>query len=131
DVIVQVGEVKVACSYDIERGFLDHKNGDSIPVVVRRDQKERKLDLVLAGSDRMLRPAVALELVWTKLGVQLAPIATEQVTRVNRSLHGGLEIVNVQADGVAAKAGLKKGDMLVGLHQWETITLDNVTYVLS
>ena len=51
--------------------------------------------------------------------------------RLAISLHGGMEIVNVQAGGVAAKAGLKKGDILVGLHQWETLSMDNVTYVLS
>jgi serine protease Do len=79
----------------------------------------------------MLRPAAGVDLVWVKLGVQLAAIAPEQVTRVNRQLHGGMEIVNVQSEGVAAKAGLKKGDILVGLHHFETLSLDNVTYVLS
>ena len=131
DVVLQMGDIKVACSYDVERAFLDHKSGDSIAVVVRRHEQEQKLDLILAGADRLLRPASTLDMAWTKLGVQLAPIAPDQVTRVNRQLHGGLEIVNVQADGVAAKAGLKKGDILVGLHQWETLSLENVTYVLS
>jgi serine protease Do len=131
DVVLQVDDVKVTCSYDVERGFLDHKSGDRVQVVVRRHDQEQKLDLVLAGSDRMLRPTATVDLVWTKLGVQLAPIPSEQVARLNRQLHGGLEIVNVQSDGVAAKAGLKKGDILVGLHQWETLSLDNVTYVLS
>jgi serine protease Do len=131
DVVLQMGDIKVACSYDVERAFLDHKNGDAIAVVVRRHEQEQKLELVLGGAERLLRPASTLDMAWTKLGVQLAPIAPDQVTRVNRQLHGGLEIVNVQADGVAAKAGLKKGDILVGLHQWETLSLENVTYVLS
>jgi serine protease Do len=131
DVVVQVGDVKVACTYDVERGLMDHKNGDSVPVLVRRNHQEQKLDLVLAGADRMVRPASAVDLVWSKLGIQLAPVAADQVTRLHRQLHGGLEIVNVQVDSVAAKAGLKKGDILVGLHQWETLTLENVTYVLT
>jgi serine protease Do len=131
DVIVQVGDVKVACSFDVERGLLDRKSGETVPLVIRRNEQEQKLDLVLAGSDRMIRPAATVDLAWTKLGVQLAPVAPEQVTRINRQLHGGLEILNVQSESVAAKAGLKKGDILVGLHQWETLSLDNVTYVLS
>jgi serine protease Do len=131
DVVLQVADVKVAASYDVERGLLDHKSGDSIPVIVRRADREQKLDLVLGGADRMLRPVSTVDLAWTKLGVQLAAIPVDYVTRVNRQLHGGMEIVNVQADGVAAKAGLKKGDILVGLHQWETLSMDNVTYVLS
>lgn len=131
DVLLQIGDIKVGCTYDIERGLLDRRNGDSIPVVVRRNDQEQRLDLVLAGADRMLRPAANMDLVWAKLGVQLAPVAADLVTRVNRQLHGGLEIVNVATDGAAAKAGLKKGDILVGLHQWETLSLENVTYVLS
>jgi serine protease Do len=131
DVLVQMADIKVACSYDVERAFLDHKSGDSIPVIVRRQDKEEKLALVLGGSDRMLRPASTVDLAWTKLGVQLAAIPTDYVTRLNHQLHGGMEIVNVRADGAAAKAGLKKGDILVGLHQWETLSMDNVTYVLS
>jgi len=55
----------------------------------------------------------------------------EVVARVNHQLHGGLEIVELNPNGVAGKAGIKKGDILVGLHQWETLTLDNVIYVLT
>jgi serine protease Do len=131
DVIMQVGDVKVACSYDVERGFLDHKSGDSVTVVVRRNDQEQKLDVVLAGSDRMIRHASTTDLVWTKLGLQLTPVPAEQVSRINAQLHGGLEISNVLPEGVAGKAGLKKGDILVGLQQWETVTIDNVNYVLS
>jgi serine protease Do len=131
DVVLQIGDVKVACTYDVERGFLDHRSGDRIPVAVRRNDQEQKFDLVLAGADRLIRAAAVQDLAWTKLGVQLTPLPPEQVIRLNRQLHGGLEIVNVQSDGVAAKAGLKKGDILVGLHQWETLSVENVTYVLS
>ena len=131
DVVLQVADIKVGCSYDVERAFLDHKSGDSLAVIVRRQDKEEKLALVLGGADGLLRPVSTVDLAWTKLGVQLAAIPADYVTRLTRQLHGGMEIVNVRADGAAAKAGLKKGDILVGLHQWETLSMDNVTYVLS
>jgi len=59
------------------------------------------------------------------------PVDADLVTRVNRQLHGGMEVVAVHADSPAARAGIKKGDILVGLHQWETVTLENVAYVLG
>ena len=40
-------------------------------------------------------------------------------------------MINVRADSPASKQGIRKGDVLVGMHVWETITLDNVDYVLS
>ena len=131
DVVMQVADTKVGCTYDIERAFLDHKSGDSLPVIVRRHNREEKLALVLGGADRMVQPASTVDLAWTKLGVQLTPVPADYVTRVNRQLHGGMEIVSLRADGAAAKAGLKKGDILVGLQQWETLSQDNVTYVLT
>ena len=37
----------------------------------------------------------------------------------------------INAEGPAARSGIKKGDVLVGLHQWETLNLENVTFVLN
>ena len=71
------------------------------------------------------------DLVWHKLGLQLNPVDADLVTRVNRQLHGGMEVIAVNADSPAARAGIKKGDILLGLHQWETVTMDNVAYVLG
>ena len=56
--------------------------------------------------------------MWRKLGIRLAAVDGELVARVNRQLHGGLEVVNVEADSTAARAGIHRGDILVGLHQW-------------
>jgi serine protease Do len=61
----------------------------------------------------------------------LGNVDGELVSRVNRQLHGGLEVTAVDTDSAAARAGIRRGDILVGLHQWETLTLDNVVYVLS
>lgn len=140
DMVLQVGDIKVNSSIDVERAFLDCKGGDNLPIVVRRQGQEQRLELVLHGSERIVRPvasapanypAAGIDIVWSKLGLQLSPAAAELVTRVNRQLHGGMEVVKLQEGGIAAKAGIKKGDILVGLAQWETLTLDNITYVLN
>jgi serine protease Do len=129
DELLEVGSVRVACSFDVERGLLDHAAGEHIPLLVRRAGKEQRLDLVLQAVDRA-RPA-STDLVWRKLGLRLSPIDPEVVSRINRQLHGGLEVVAVDADSAAAKAGMQRGDILVGLHQWETLTLDNVAFVVT
>lgn len=130
DVVVQVGDTKVSSSIDVERALLDRKSGDNLPVYVRRKGKEHRLDLVLNNSERMNRPANA-DLAWIKLGIQLAPLPGETVNRLNRLFQGGLEVVNISDEGAAAKAGIKKGDILVGLHHWQTVNLDNISYVLN
>jgi serine protease Do len=46
-------------------------------------------------------------------------------------LHGGLAVVDVRSDSPAGKAGIQKGDILVGLHQWEMLSPENVSFVLT
>jgi serine protease Do len=129
DVLEEVGNLHIACSFDVERALLDRTVGQHVPLLIRREGKDQHLDLVLQAADRA-RPA-SLDLVWRKLGLRLAPINSELVSRVNPQLHGGLEVAAVDGEGVAGKAGIRRGDILVGLHQWETLTLDNVAFVLT
>jgi serine protease Do len=61
----------------------------------------------------------------------VAPVGAADVARANPQLHGGLALTEVAPGSVAANAGLVRGDVLVGLHQWETLTADNVAFVLN
>jgi serine protease Do len=131
DTVVQAGGVKVVTGIDVERAFLDRKVGETVPFVIRHAGEEKKLEVVLASADRAIQTVATVDVVWQKLGVQLAPVAPELVTRFNNELRGGMEVTAVNANGVAAKAGIRKGDILVGLQQYETVSLDNVTYVLN
>jgi serine protease Do len=129
DTLVQVGELRIACSYDLERALLDNRAGDRVPVVVRRGGAEQRLEMTLQAVERATPPPA--ELVWRKLGLKLSPVAPEAVARTNQQLHGGLSVAEVNPESVASKAGIQRGDILVGLHQWETLTVDNVAFVLT
>src|SRR5262249_27691674 len=85
--------------------------------------------LTLQAADRAVPSST--DLVWQKLGIKLSPVSSELVSRINQQLHGGLHVTEVRSDGVAGKAGIQRGDILVGLHQWEMLNLDNVVFVLS
>jgi len=130
DVLVSAGETKLACSYDYERVLLDRKAGDAIPVVYRRQGQEQKASIALVNTTNA-RPVAQTDGVWARLGIELSPVGASAVAGVNRQLQGGLEIAAIDGNGLAARSGLRKGDILVGLHQWETVTPDNVMYVLN
>ena len=129
DVIVKVGDLPTACSLDVERALLDYTAGDRVPVVVRRNGTEQRLELVLQALERD-GPTPA-EVVWRRLGLRLQPVGSEVVARTNPQLHGGLAVIDVRAEGPAARAGIQRGDILVGLHQWEMLAMDNVVFVLT
>jgi serine protease Do len=129
DVIEQIDDIVVRTSIDVERAFLDKPVGAKLIVKVSRDRTCHSLELVLQPVARLaLSPA---ELAWRKLGLKLQPVGAEAVARANPQLNGGLLIVEVAPGSVAAAAGIQKGDILVGLHTWETINPDNVAFVLN
>ncbi len=129
DQVIQAGDVRVVCSLDLERALLERPAGEHVAFVVRRKKGEQHVDLVLQAVDRP-QPSLA-DLVWRKLGLRLTPVTAELVSRSNQQLHGGLTVVEINPEGPAAKAGIQRGDILVGLHQWETLNLDNVAFVLT
>jgi serine protease Do len=133
DVILRVGDQAVGGSLDVERGLLERTAGDKVPVVVKRNGAEQKVELVLEAAPR---PAAAVtpagnDPVWRRLGLKLQPVAADALGASHPQLHGGLLVGDVRADGPATKAGIQKGDVLVGLHQWEMLTQDNVLFVLN
>jgi serine protease Do len=130
DVVVRAADQTIRTVLDFERVMVDRPAGDKIIVVVARDRSEKQMDLVLQAVDRG-PVAVSSDVIWRKLGVKLQPAQTDVISRVNNQLHGGLTITELAPDGAARKAGLQKGDILIGLHQWETLSLDNVHYVLN
>ncbi len=129
DVIVRIGDVPVCCSFDVDRALLDHNAKDQLVVLVRRNNQDTRMDLVLQSADRS--KSTIADVVWSKLGIVANSLSAELVRPVNTSLRGGLEITQVNANSPAARAGIKKGDILVGLADWETLSLDNVAYVVT
>jgi len=134
DVIDSVGDLAVRNSIDLERGMLD-KPVKSIPVKVRRSV-EGSVSVEVVDASLTLQPITQSammpgDVVWRKVGAKLHPVGAESVARVDRQLRGGLMVQDIAAGTAAAKAGLQKGDILIGLHLWESITLDNVVFVLN
>ena len=137
DVIERAGDVRVFCALDLERAFLERAAGDKVALVIRRGGSELgeggtevRAEVVLQAVEKASAVG-GPDSVWRRLGVRVQPAAGDGVTRVNPQLHGGLSIVEVNPDGPAGKAGFQRGDVLIGLHQWETVTPENVLFVLN
>jgi serine protease Do len=128
DVVVRLGDVVVHHSLDFERALLQARPGDQLAVRVRRPDGEQQLELVLQASTSSGSPN---DLAWRRMGIRLTPASSDAVARGGSNLRGGLLITEVNPDSPAYRAGVQKGDILVGLHQWETINMDGVAYVLQ
>lgn len=129
DVLEKIGDVSVATSIDLERGLLD-RGSAAVAMRVRRSA-ESVLDLALALQPASPSTASTADVVWRRVGARFYPVGAEAVAGVDRQLRGGLLVQDVGTGSAAARAGLKPGDVLIGLHLWESINLENVTFVLN
>jgi serine protease Do len=135
------------------------RGGVRLPVRLRREGVEQRIELALetrpenpvddrTTSDRAgatgARPTArgagpteadgsgsGPELVWRRLGLRLQGVGAEAVSRSHPQLRGGLVVAEVRPDSAADRAGIQRFDVLVGLHQWEMLSLDNVLFVLN
>jgi serine protease Do len=129
DVITRIGDVRVTRPFDIERALLGHKAGDAVSVTVVRAGGEECLSLPLAA---MRRESVSIDdRCWRELGVRIQPVSPAKVQKLQSRYRGGLAVTAVRSDGPAAEQGIREGDILVGLHIWETVAPDNISYILD
>ncbi len=129
DVIVAVDGRSVNRRLDLERALLDHHSGDDVELVVRRDGQKVSVPLRLATVPEDRRKTD--DPVWETLGLELKAVSPARFRQFESGYRGGLSVVAVRPNSPAAKQGIRSGDVLVGMHVWETVSLDHVRWVLN
>ena len=129
DIILRVGDRSVTSQLDIERAFLGRKAGEIVAVTVTREGGEENLSLALAKARE--QKASASERSWEQLGLRLASAVSSTVQQLQPRYRGGLLVQEVRFGSPASDKGIRPGDILVGLHIWETVKPDNVSYILD
>ena len=64
--------------------------------------------------------------------MELKPVPSGEFRRKYQTRYrGGLVVTTVRAGSAAARQGIRRGDVLVGMHIWETVSMDNISYILK
>lgn len=143
DVVVKAGDVDVTDGADFERALLGRKPGDSLEVVVKRGDKTEKKTLTMAAVSE--KPASAHTMVvrannsddspngrfWQMFGLRLSQLPPSEKSVVGPRYRGGMRVSEVRPNSPAALNGIQQGDVLVGLHIWETVNFENLSYVVE
>lgn len=159
DVVTQVGPITVHDQADLERAFLGYAPGAPVDVVVQRNSESVKMTVQLSRIDEAKlaslpksgrgpaaaaasRPKVTPSLVkdpvaskcWDVFGLKLEKLDkgnSRQLEPFRTKYRGGMRVVDVRPQSAAADFGMKPGDILVGLHHWETVRWEDINYVLN
>jgi serine protease Do len=131
DILHVVERRHLSRALDLERALLGRHPGEKIAVEAERDGRRLNINLVLASAPETVEEE-ASDPVWDVLGLDAHPISARQFLHHHRTRYrGGLLVREVRPDSPAARQGIRRGDILVGMHIWETVSLDNVTYILN
>jgi serine protease Do len=130
DRITAVGETIIKQPLDFQRAMLNHAAGEKINITTDRSGEKRTINLTLADPPSQGKPSARP--AWDVLGLELKPIPAQDFkTTYHSKYRGGLTVTDVRPDSPAANQGIKTGDVLVGMHVWETVSLENVAYILK
>ncbi len=128
DVISRIGDSPVTRALDLERAMLGHQVGEEVTLTVNRNKQPVKVNLVLASAPRR---ASDVDRIWETLGMRLEAVGASRLRSYQKQYRGGLLVTSVRRDSPAAADGIRQGDILLGIHIWETISLENVIYILK
>ncbi|MGL4465508.1 MAG: trypsin-like peptidase domain-containing protein, partial [Planctomycetia bacterium] len=131
DELVAVGKQPVRVQFDLQRILWAHKFGDTLVVQVRRAGAVAADTTFLNLPISAARELSDAEVLWQKLGLRVGKLPVERVKPVYDKLNGGLLLLDVQPGSPFAAAGLQPGDILIGIHEWETIDANNVRFVMQ
>lgn len=136
DVICDVGELEITRPLDFQRAMLEATAGQEVTVAVRRGEDSLNVSLKLAQAQTAVRATMASAVgsgpVWEVLGLELKPIPQEEFRQqFQTGYRGGLVVATVRSGSAAAGQGIRPGDVLVGMHIWETVSLENVAYIIN
>ena len=141
DILKQIGDKKIETTDDVTTAVRSHKPGDKVNITYSRDGKEHKVTAELGKWKGIRMNAVAAPRIMESFqGMPAEPF----VYRNGYALGGrpklglsiqdtddgiGVKVLEVDEESNAAKAGLKKDDVIVGIDDHEIKGTEDVTNI--
>ena len=129
DFIRSVDGVTVTNRVDFACALVENYGGASVNMEIIRNNEPYKFEFELQAPAGFSGDDLT---VWNVLGLQLTEIpSTEFKQKYGSQYRGGMKVVRVRAGSPADQQGIETGDAIIGLHKWETLSMENVMYVLT
>lgn len=133
DRVVRVGSRPVDDRLGFVLAMLTLDPGSPIELGVDRDGQQYQLSMTAEG--RRVESLSVADRAWSVIGVQAKPVAESTMRRLNSRMRtkyrGGLYITAVRPGSAADEQGIIPGDVLLGIHGWQTSNLKDLAGILE
>ncbi len=134
DRVVRVGSQPVDDRLDYSLALLHAKPGETIPMSIERNGQQMDLQMATQLAARPYQGSFT-DLAWSVIGVRAKAVSPTAMKRLNSRMQtnhrGGLYVTAVRPGSSAAQQGIQVGDVMLGIHGWQTATLDDLQGILE
>jgi serine protease Do len=131
DCLTAIGSRQIESALDVELALLGTKPGHEVEIELIRDSLPQTAKLAVTQLSRTTPKSTLTDRTWNTLGLKLAVMDVDDFKALNTRYRGGLTVLEVRPGSPAHQQGIRRGDILVGMHIWETISLENMAYILE
>jgi serine protease Do len=132
DKIVSIGGKEVSRRVDYELALYDVPPETTLDIAVQRDGAMiEDLCMTVVALKKVPESDTVMERAWQVLGIKATPVDQNEVSRIDSNYHGGMRVTSVRAGSPAAKAGIRNGDILVGILTYETTSPTDLAWILD
>ncbi|MCH5372858.1 MAG: PDZ domain-containing protein, partial [Planctomycetes bacterium] len=133
DRVVRVGSQPVDDRLDFALALLEVQPGESLDLEVEREGQ--RLGLAMQIESRSNESLSIAQLAWDVIGIRAKSVAESTMRRLNTRMRtkyrGGLYITAVRPGSPAEQQGMLPGDVLLGIHGWQTASLKDLAGILE
>jgi len=133
DRVVRVGSQKVDNKLDFSLALMGLRPGDDMELGIQRGSE--RFDFAVQTERRAAESYTVKELAWSIIGVQAKPVPDSTMRRLNSRMRtryrGGLYVTAVKSGSAAEQQGIVPGDVLLGIHGWQTSSMKDLAGILE
>ncbi|MDE0863212.1 MAG: trypsin-like peptidase domain-containing protein [Rubripirellula sp.] len=133
DRVVRVGSQEVDNKLDFSLALMGLRPGDDMELGIQRGSE--RFDFAVQTESRAAESYTVKELAWSIIGVQAKPVPDSTMRRLNSRMRtryrGGLYVTAVKSGSAAEQQGIIPGDVLLGIHGWQTSSMKDLAGILE
>ncbi len=134
DRVVRVGSQEIDDRLDLALEMLATNPGQPLKFAINREGRQLEVAMTTTAAPNVNLTSLP-ERAWEVIGIQAKSVNSTNMKRMNSRMRtnysGGLYITAVRPGSAADQQGISPGDVLLGIHGWQTTTLNDLAGILE